>query len=199
MRRRRREVILDFTSLLDVTLIILFYFILFSRLDVEKAQQAANEQIAEAASVSEDAERRMTEAEQKIAEAEAKRQEAENALDALEQADAQSAANVEALLAFGQGNALKLRLYMDTPDWYCTVKRGGVLLAELRGGEDTPYLLLDAVREAGYSPEDTVLCEFVYPAGAAGSRAAYHEITAGLQQVQQQYPHLYLSETDLSE
>ena len=199
MRRRRRDVVLDFTSLLDVTLIILFYFILFSRLDVEKAQQQAQQQTAAAASVSAEADARIEQAEQMLSEAERRRQEAEYALSALQEADARSASNIEALLAFGEGNAMRLRLYLENGIWRCTVKRGGTQLAELKKGDDIPASLRDALQSAGYQPEDTVLCEFIYPAGEAGSRAAYQEIAEGLLSVQKQYPHLYLSETDLSE
>ncbi len=38
-----REIILDFTSLLDVVMIILFFFILFSSFDVETATEKANQ------------------------------------------------------------------------------------------------------------------------------------------------------------
>lgn len=199
MKRRRRDVVLDFTSLLDVTLIILFYFILFSRMDVEKAQQQAAQRTAEAATVSAEADQRIEQAERLLKEADARKKDAEQAMAALQDADRQSAANVEALLAFGEGNALRLRLYLEGGTWRCTVKRGGTQLAELTRGGDTDALLLDAMRQAGYQPEDTVLCEFIYPAGEAGSRAAYQEIAAGLLAVQKQYPHMYLSETDLSE
>ena len=38
---KNRDVILDFTSLLDITLIILFFFILYTAFNVEKAEQRA--------------------------------------------------------------------------------------------------------------------------------------------------------------
>ena len=199
MKRRRRDVILDFTSLLDVTLIILFYFILFSRMDVAKAQEQAAEKTAEAASVSAEADSRIEQAERMLAEADARQKDADYALSALADADRQSAANIEALLAFGEGNALKLRLYLEGGTWRCTVRRGGTLLTELTRGGDPASLLRSAMQQAGYQPDDTVLCEFLYPADEAGSRAAYQEIAEGLRAVQREYPHMYLSETDLSE
>ena len=38
-----REIILDFTSLLDVIMIILFFFILFSTFEIETATNEANQ------------------------------------------------------------------------------------------------------------------------------------------------------------
>ena len=40
-RDKRRDVALDFTSLLDVTLIILFFFIMFGSLSSEKTSREA--------------------------------------------------------------------------------------------------------------------------------------------------------------
>ena len=36
---KKRDVILDFTSLLDVTLIVIFFFVIFSHLDTEDTGQ----------------------------------------------------------------------------------------------------------------------------------------------------------------
>jgi len=44
---KKREILLDFTSLLDVVLIMLFFFILFGSLDVEQAKTSAQEKEAE--------------------------------------------------------------------------------------------------------------------------------------------------------
>ena len=50
MRRdKKKDLILDFTSLLDVVMLLLFFFILFSRFDVKNAQTAADDAKAEAA------------------------------------------------------------------------------------------------------------------------------------------------------
>ena len=40
---KAREIILDFTSLLDVMMIILFFFIFFSKIDVDSATERANQ------------------------------------------------------------------------------------------------------------------------------------------------------------
>ena len=50
MRRdKKKDLILDFTSLLDVVMLLLFFFILFSRFDVSRARTAADDAKAEAA------------------------------------------------------------------------------------------------------------------------------------------------------
>lgn len=198
-RRRRRDVILDFTSLLDVTLIILFYFILFSRMDVQKAQEQANDAIAQAEEVSVSAEEKLADAERRAADAEALAAEAQKQLDALKAHDAQEAANLEALLAYGEGGAVKMRLTVSGSRWSCAVRLGGEEIAVLENGADNALLLIKALRDAGFSPEDTLLCELLYPADDPGSRAAYLGVSECMQDVKQVYPNLYISETDLSE
>ena len=78
--RRRKEAVLDFTSLLDIVLIILFFFILFSYMETGEAREKAEAAVSEAAAISETADRREAEAEYKIKEAENAKQQAMEAL-----------------------------------------------------------------------------------------------------------------------
>ena len=53
---KRNRIFLDFTTLLDITMIILFWFILKSDASASEAERTAQEQIAQAQSIIEQAE-----------------------------------------------------------------------------------------------------------------------------------------------
>ena len=76
MRNNKRQVILDFTSLLDVIMLILFFFVIFAQLDSDRAIESAEN--AQAA-----AEERMAEADRMISEAESAYRQAEQKMDEL--------------------------------------------------------------------------------------------------------------------
>ena len=106
--KRRKEIFLDFTALLDIMMLILFFFVLFSHLDNEKAMHAAEDMRSAAQSA-------MTAADGKIAEAEKREQKAaerETAANALiaryQQADSQRAADLSALEDFNSGRNLRM-------------------------------------------------------------------------------------------
>ena len=55
---KKRDVILDFTSLLDVTLIVIFFFVIFSHLDTEDNRAKTEAKVAELETAIEEAEER---------------------------------------------------------------------------------------------------------------------------------------------
>ena len=119
MRRdKKKDLILDFTSLLDVVMLLLFFFILFSRFDVKNAQTAADDAKAEAA-----AQIALAEAEAREKTEEAKKSKAryddlikentelqerlEHNIRIVDQVTSQEA---DEIVAFNSGNNLKLIL-----------------------------------------------------------------------------------------
>lgn len=186
--RRIREIILDFTPLLDITLIILFYFILFSHLGAAEAQQRA-----------EQAESAAAEAQAAAAEildtAEAMQAQAKQQLDILSVSSGAEAA--EAMQRFAEGKNLRLRLHARAGSWELRVMQGDAELTVLSGKDIAPGLAA-ALSDAGYRAEDVILCEFVYSADEAGSYQAYQTADSALDALRKDYPHLYISETDLS-
>ncbi len=187
-----REIILDFTSLLDVILIILFWFILHYRAQAQqqitKAEQNAAQAVAAAT------------AEQEAAAALS--HEAALAQAALENDSAVQAANAGAILEFSRGESLRLSLVMEHPEgWHLEVRQGeddvlGVISD--RNAQRIGLELTDMMAAAGYDPQATVLCIFVYNAEAEGSREAYHEVIRALREVQVGNRHFYYTETDVS-
>ena len=111
--RRGQEVLLDFTTLLDVTMLLLFFFVLFSRMDVDQVKQSAAADQRAAQSVMDEARDLKNKAENELADAQAQKAQAEEALRQLNDADAQRAADLAALQYYGIGQNLKLRLELD--------------------------------------------------------------------------------------
>ncbi|MBQ5335037.1 MAG: biopolymer transporter ExbD [Oscillospiraceae bacterium] len=196
--RRGQEVLLDFTTLLDVTMLLLFFFVLFSRMDVDQVKQSAAADQRAAQSVMDEARDLKNKAENELADAQAQKAQAEEALRQLNDADAQRAADLAALQYYGIGQNLKLRLELDGNDWMLSVRRGDIVPHMLESGSVNADMLRTVLSELRYQKEDTVLCEFLYEGEKPGSRAAYQTVQNALHALKADYPHLYISETDIS-
>ena len=192
MKKLIREIILDFTPLLDVTLIILFYFILFSHMGAAEAQQKADRERADAAAAQTAAAQHMEEAEQLMQQAEFERR-------LLAEAGGNGAMLEQAVEEYAAGRNIKLLLTMNGKSWTLRVRRGNArdTLAELHSAEDLS-LLTAALRKADYQKDDIILCELIYDADEDGTNQAYQDVRQILEQVREAFPHIYISETDLS-
>ena len=190
--KRIREIILDFTPLLDVTLIILFYFILFSHMGAAEAQQKADRERADAAAAQTAAAQHMQEAEELMQQAEFERR-------VLAEASGNGAMLEQAVEEYAAGRNIKLLLTMNGKSWTLRVRRGNArdTLAELHSAEDLS-LLTAALRKAEYQKDDIILCELIYDADEDGTNQAYQDVRQILEQVRETFPHIYISETDLS-
>ena len=60
--KKTKDIIIDFTSLLDVTMIILFFFILFSFKETEQVKSQSNEAVERAETMMQEAEKQQKEA-----------------------------------------------------------------------------------------------------------------------------------------
>ncbi len=190
--KRIREIILDFTPLLDVTLIILFYFILFSHMGAAEAQQKADRERADAAAAQTAAAQHMQEAEELMQQAEFERR-------VLAEASGNGAMLEQAVEEYAAGRNIKLLLTMNGKSWTLRVRRGNArdTLAELHSAEDLS-LLTAALRKTEYQKDDIILCELIYDADEDGTNQAYQDVRQILEQVRETFPHIYISETDLS-
>lgn len=197
--KRRKEIFLDFTALLDIMMLILFFFVLFSHLDNEKAMHAAEDMRSAAQSA-------MTAADGKIAEAEKREQKAaerETAANALiaryQQADSQRAADLSALEDFNSGRNLRMTIVCDDADWILRMQAGDTEPVTLEDGTVNGKSLAAVLQgPLGFAPEDTVLCVFLYDGEQAGSLTAYRTVHDALRTLREEFPHLYVSETDIS-
>ncbi len=181
---RRKEILLDFTSLVDIVLIILFFFILFSHFEVESAKNDLERQLAEAAR-----------AEQAAEEA---REQYESDRRILQDTSARTADVAREITAFANSVNLRLVLRTDGVRWTLEVLRGEDSFALLAPGDRTNERLREAVTSAGCTPEDTILCVFVYEGDRPGSYTSYRIVSSAISALRTAYPYLYVSEIDLS-
>lgn len=195
--KRLREIVLDFTPLLDITLIILFYFILFSHMGAAEAQQNAARAAADAEAAQSAAAEMMAEAERMQQSAADLQRDAAERLAILEETDRHQAAAAAAMQAFAHSENLKLRLVCGADSWTLHVQQGQTMLAEL-AGDALAANLTEEMQTAGFASGDVILCEFAYTATEPGSYQAYRAVRAALDAVRTEYPQLYVSETDLS-
>ena len=192
MKRGAKELLLDFTPLLDVTMILLFFFVLFSRIGVDGIRQ-------EAAQNMQDAKALHTEAVQMMSDAEALQADAADQLAILAEADVRAAEAAEAMIAFSRGENYRLRLKMETDGWVLRIYQGKNIVGALTDSKTFTEDLKDSLDRAGWKTADTLLCEFCYEAADPGSRAAYRRVSSALKEIRKQYPHVYISEIDLSQ
>ena len=197
--KRAKEVLLDFTPLLDVTMILLFFFVLFSRIGVDGIRQDAEQTYQQAQSVQAEAAQIMQDAEAVRKDAEQMRRDAEQKMQILAEADENSAESAEAMLAFSRGENYRLRLKMEPDGWVLRIYHGKDLVDALADNSDFSGDLLDSLERIGWEPEQTQLCAFCYEAADPGSRAAYQRVSDALNTARKLYPHVYISEMDLSQ
>lgn len=198
----KREIILDFTSLLDVIMIILFFFILFSHIETINAIEEKEKMQAEHSQVMEQAEQIKSEAEELLADAEIKNKQADELLSEIEQSDSRKAYNIEGINEFSRGLNLRLNLNMNggSGAWEIDVFCGDEFADSIQ--KNTPEImsgsLADIVTEKGYTTEDTVLCVFTYNASESGTRSAYKATSEMLELFRSDYRHFFVSDTDIS-
>ena len=181
---KTKEIFLDFTSLLDVVLIILFFFILFGTLEIEEKQAALEEQTAKANEI--------------IDENNKLRDTLRDELDFVRKTDSRQGANADALLEFSHGQNIKLMLKMSPSGWELCVFRGEEVLDTVPQTSDLSQKLIDIMKASEIMPDSTILCEFVLDGSKPGTAAAYREITQALQEVKKTYKFFFYSETDTS-
>lgn len=188
---KKRDVILDFTSLLDVTLIVIFFFVIFSHLDTEDNRAKTEAKVAELETAIEEAEEREASAAELITQL-------EKEIEIVRDSSERQASNVEEMLEYGKSGNLKIILVMEDSGWIIRVNCKEVVVAEIDSSADIGKELLKAVQMAGYEVKDTVFCDFVFDGSVPGTASAYRKITKGLDLVKEEYRFLYYSETDLS-
>lgn len=179
-----RDIVLDFTPLLDITLILLFFFLLFSHLETEQAQSALDAQLAKA--------------EAELVQAQELSQQLEEEIALAQSAGGRQGSNIESMLSFNRSENIKLILHMEDAGRELKILSGETLLDTVSVQGDVAAALCDALREAGYKPEDTVLCEFLLDGAQPGTAAAYRAVSHALLVTKGEFPFLYDSETDIS-
>lgn len=187
MERNKRDIILDFTSLLDVIMMLLFFFVIFAQFDsnkaIENAEAKANEQIQQA---------------------EKTLSYAEHELELLKQADERSGANIEGIMDFDKGANLKLFLQCENNAWNMKVNSGKEQICIIKNIRDRkPDDLADELSatliEIGYTDDLCILCDLIYKANEPGSNKAINNVDKAIDILKRDYKYFYCSSTDTSD
>ena len=186
-----REIVLDFTPLLDITMIILFYFVLFSSFNRSEAQKQAEADLQAAREM-------QTHAEEMTEQAAEIEQQYRAALERLQQAEGQTAENTKAVLSFAEGSTLKLFLSSDVVGWNTRIYQGNELAAMLMQAETTAAKIAGVLAQLQYSSDSVILCQMIYNGSEPGSRNAYLALMKELDALRKQYTGFYVSEINLS-
>jgi len=185
-----REMILDFTSLLDVIMIILFFFILFSHFETEemKQQYAQDYQALEEASEA----------------VEDKSLQLDEQLSFVADMENASANNMEALLEFIKGTNLKAYLKTNSHGWSLEIQKKNEqsqeseTLIKLRQDDNISQEIKKLLYQQDYDADDRILLEFVYNGNSPGTDNACEQVLKAFSEVRKEYLHFYCSETDTS-
>lgn len=188
---KKKDILLDFTSLLDVTLILIFFFVIFSHLD--NAQNIAKTEEKEA-----ELESQLSEAVERESQAKDLMEQLEYEIGIVQDTDDRAKDNVEEILEFTKGTNLKLILEMENGKWTLIVSGKNEVISRITSSDDVAVKLKEALDISKYTTGDTILCDFVYNGSQAGTVSAYRKITKAMEAIQEQYKYLYYSETDLA-
>lgn len=188
---KRRNIILDFTSLLDVTLIVIFFFVIFSNLDSQANKARTDEKIHELEIAVQQAENRETSA-KKLEE------QLKEEIASVKETNIRGGSNASEILEFNNDENIKIVLDMESGSWSARIICNKQLMETVNKGDSFSEKLNQALSAAGYTKNDTIFCDFVFDGSEPGSHSAYRMIGSGLNSVRTDYRYLYVSETDLS-
>lgn len=196
---KNKDVILDFTSLLDIVLIILFFFILFSAFNVEKTGKQYEDKLTAL-----EAEREGLREEQSRIQTEEARLQAE--WDRVRTLDENAVRNQEALITFDKGGMLcfNLRKEDDSEAWKLSATRKESSSGEeetvgtILPGDDLTASINRIFAEAGYREDEVLLVTFTYNGNVIGTHRLYVEIMKAFRDIQAVRKNLYLSTINIS-
>ncbi len=188
---KKRDIFLDFTSVFDVTLRVIFFLFLFSHFDSEANKARTDEKVKEYDVAIHQAEERELSAKQM-------EEQLKNEIDTVMQANQRIGENAKEIIDFNQSGNIKILLKIDNGSWSIQIIKDGDLLDTILPGTTFERDLKKAFDEAGYNTDSTIFCDFIFDGSQVGSASAYRQIRKGLTETLSIYKHLYISETDLS-
>lgn len=205
---RNKDIILDFTSLLDVIMILLFFFVMFSSLETSEAQEKAKNAEATAIVASEEADKKMLEAERI-------KKQATDELKILREENNNSANHVEGIKEFGKSENIYFFLITEEKEFFSLVicrgneeigrikelipnkeqNRNIIFMREIE--EKVGGQINDVLEENNYSSDKTILCNLIFNSGFDGTNTAYIISEKSIENyVKRNFPNLYISFID---
>lgn len=168
----KSKISLDFTSLLDITMIILFFFLINFKFSVDDIKAEADSQMEAAAAQSERLEADKQEFEKEKAEWQ---RTADAELENIREADKKAADNVEALINFKNGDVIDIALDIkERFEWEMTFSRGTAVMGTISSDDDKAVRdwVVTMLNHEGFKSDDVIVGVFKYNKNNYGSRFA---------------------------
>ena len=198
---KKRQINLDFTSLLDVTMIILFFFIIFSSLETDNLKKDLEDKQQQVSAELEEAKAKNNKADELLGEAQKKNEQADKRLEEANSAVDRSGDNADAIMDFSENKNLKLHLDMNGENgWTLKFAKGEEIVKEIPKADISVMTgeVRELFKEQGYKADNTILIEFSYDATENGTTSAYLDTMKIINTLKNEYEHLFYSETDVS-
>ena len=189
MRNKRRgDIPLDFTSLLDVTLIILFFFIMYSSFQTDNKTREALDSAAEIAA---QAEEKMKSAEQLEKSAESRLDEMSAELEELRRTAGDNEGQSAGIGEFASGDNIKVIYTAKDGYWSFEMRRGERVISTVDRSSSSPDSLAKALE--GTPRDRYIFCECIMLAPEyIDSR---NHLDNMIKTAQASYSHLLVSKT----
>ena len=198
---KKRQINLDFTSLLDVIMIILFFFIIFSSLETDNLKKDLEDKQQQVSAELEEAKAKNNKADELLGEAQKKNEQADKRLEEVNSAVDRSGDNADAIMDFSENKNLKLHLDMNGENgWTLKFAKGEEIVKEIPKADISVMTgeVRELFKEQGYKADNTILIAFSYDATENGTTSAYLDTMKIINTLKNEYEHLFYSETDVS-
>lgn len=188
---KKRDIFLDFTSLLDVTLIVIFFFVLFSHFESQENKAKTEAEVSKLRQEQQEAEARKESAKEL-------NELLEQELSIVRESNDRQASNIQEIIDFRKGKNLKFVMDFGDEGWSLKVVSDEEIIATAYADEEMFYEIENALKNAGYEEDETIFCDFVYDGSKKGSTKAYEKVYGVIKDLSSDYSFLYVSETDIS-
>lgn len=201
---KRSRISLDFTSLLDITMIILFWFMIKYKASAEEVRNKAQEQISSVQAIAAQLEEEKTAFE---AEKENWQKEADAEFERIKNADENAAKNQQALSEFDKGSVIYIKLDSETDSsgnkkWFLNIENGKEHMGrfEFEKNTDITAELTEIFRNSGFGKDDVMLGVFVYDGSQEGTAPILYTSSAEkhIKAVSEEYPQFYCASINIS-
>lgn len=187
-----REVVLDFTSLLDIIMIILFFFILFSNLDVESAVEQSEEIQSQYSSLIEETEQEQSQW----------REQAAAEWERIQKTDKNAARNQQALIDLDKGAMISMNLQeiRSGEDFVLSVTSNNKKVSDIRyeSADKMTERLTAVLQECGLRQENVMIGVLTYDGYAYGTEIAVPMIEEAVRKIQKEYTSFYFTTINIS-
>lgn len=203
---KKKDVILDFTSLLDIILIVLFFFVLYSAFDLQDSKGRAEETRVAYEEKLDALEEEKKQLDDERIRLQAQEEKLNAEWDLARALDENAVQNQQALIAFNDGSMLSFLLEKEdtNDDWELrAIRRGSdseedYVVGVIHPGDTLSDSILSIFEKAGYKESDVLIVTFAYNGNSIGTHRLYNEIMNAFQEVQALRGNVYLNTVNTS-